>query len=170
MAKPEYRVEFTKTASGLKGYAVLNRKGKQVHFDESKIDAQNECDARNSKKQKPKSNSTQTKNLKKAVEAARTFIKELVKDDGDVSIHTFKDAQGGLRVSEVSVVKQRGDHGSSGYSWMRCDAGSGAGEIILAVEDVILTYDIKPYRPQGWESDIDEHADARYKLECAIKG
>ena len=105
---------------------------------------------------------TKTKNLKKAIEAAKVFIANIVKNK-EVDIHTFKDAQGGLRVVEVSVGI------SSGYSWMRSECMGGVGAIILAVEDFILTYDIKPWRPEGWSDDLDEHADAKYKLEEAIK-
>jgi hypothetical protein len=169
MSKPEYKVEFTKTASGLKGYAVVNSKGKQVYFDESKADAEAECEVQNAKHAQKKQKKESRAFV--ATRMAEAFIQSKVKDDFKkvpiVSIHTFKDKQGGIRVAEISVW-QNGKNGSGGgYSWMRCDATS-AGAIILAVEDFILTYDVKAYRPKGWESDIDEHADAEYKLGILI--
>lgn len=65
--------------------------------------------------------------------------------------------QKGLRVSEVTMMWDKPGAGISGLSFMR----SGGGAAILAVEDFLVTYGTKPYRPLGWESDIDVHDDAR---------
>lgn len=168
--KPEYKVEFTKTASGLKGYGIFSRGGVEVHFTESEADARLECEILNKRnaalQKKKKKAAKKPTRVEVAIEAARTFIKNIVKDEGDVEIHTFKDKQGGIRVAEVSVWKTRGNGNSGGYSWMRSEVE--AGSIILAVEEFVLTYDIKAYRPKGWESDMDEHADAEWRLKEAI--
>jgi hypothetical protein len=175
--KPEYKVEFTKTASGLKGYGIFNRTGVEVHFNESEAEAHLVCrdlNERNAplradrakKVAKAKKAAKKPTRIEVAVEATRTFIKNIVKDEGDVEIHTFKDKQGGIRVAEISVWRGNGNGGGGGYSWMRSQGD--ASDIILAVEDCILTYDIKAYRPKGWESDMDEHADAEWRLKEAI--
>ena len=148
----------------------MNRKGKEVYFDESKTDAEEECEVQNAKHAQKKHKKEDRVFV--ATRMAEAFVQSKVKDDFKkvpiVSIHTFKDKQGGIRVAEISVW-QNGKNGSGGgYSWMRCDA-TNAGAIILAVEDFILTYGVKPYRPKGWESDIDEHEDAKFKLETLIE-
>lgn len=156
---PEYRVEFSKADSGLKGYSVLNRKGKEFRFDESKIEAEQMCEALNDQHGKrPKKN-----NLKEAVGAAEQFVQKIVKEPC-VKIYTFKDKQGGVRVAEVSVTDalQR-----SGSSWMRSEAESGG--IILAVEEFLLTFGVRPYVPKGWETALDVHADAQFRLKTVLE-
>lgn len=74
----------------------------------------------------------------------------------------------GLRVSEVGLVWRGEGASCSGASYMRCDVEASA--VILRAEDYLLNYYEQPYRPPGWESDIDEKADAAWRLLHALNG
>jgi len=104
-----------------------------------------------------------------ATTALKKFIREVLKlkSNQKVSVYIWKGQSDGVRVAEISLTTEMGGGRMSGCSWMRSDPEAGA--IILAAEDFILTYGQKPYRPEGWESDIDEHEDARWKLKELIK-
>ena len=82
-----------------------------------------------------------------------------------IAVHVFD--LHGLRVSEISYTQEVGN-GVYGESAMRCMPESAA--LILACEQFLLTYGIPAYRPEGWESDIDEHADAVFMLEQMLAG
>lgn len=103
---------------------------------------------------------------KKAHTALKKKLKELEPNKrAKISVYCFGDGDD-IRIAEISTTSKTRT-GSIGASWLRAEPNNGS--VILAAEDFILTYDIKPYRPRGWESDIDEHVDAVWKLEQALK-
>lgn len=111
---------------------------------------------------------TKQQKINRRVAALTAFIKKLVDPVAKVSVHTYRDVFGGFRIGEISVIvhENTGTGTMGGYSWMRSDPDCIA--ILAAAEDVVLTAGIKAWRPGGWESDIDEHADAKWKLEQLI--
>ena len=89
-----------------------------------------------------------------------TFRRDNVKDESrpdHVKVHASELPGQGLRIYEVSCVS-----GKTGASWMRCDPACCG--FILACEDFILDHKEEPFRPEGWDSDIDLADDARCKL------
>jgi hypothetical protein len=105
-----------------------------------------------------------------AVVALQKFLLEREKDRVpglECSVECWQCMEGGIRISEVGFHLSDGNGCCWGGVWMRCDPESAA--VILAAEDFLLTFFDKPYRPKGWESDIDEHADAKWKLESVLK-
>lgn len=82
-----------------------------------------------------------------------------------ITVHTFDDDNGGVRIAEIDWVIRTPAY-TSGSSCMRSDPESA--HILLCAEDFLLTYGIEPYRPKGWDSDIDEHGDAVGRLEFAL--
>jgi len=63
------------------------------------------------------------------------------------------------RVIEVGVI---GGDGASGLAIQNCVAENLG--ILRACEDFLETYGLKPHRPQGWTTDLDEHGDAAERL------
>lgn len=95
-----------------------------------------------------------------AVKSLRKFLLSQEEDkDMDVTVYCFDGP--GIRIAEISYTR-----GNSGSSVMRCEPE--CGRVLLAAEDFLLTFFDKPYRPEGWESDIDEHGDAQWKLEQVL--
>ncbi len=101
-----------------------------------------------------------TPNTAKAVKSLEGFIKEQLKDDhpDKVKVYHYKDQ--GFRIAEISSTR-----GSGGCSWMRSECPA----LILAAEQFVLTFGEKPYKPKGWESFIDNHADAKDQIIEHIK-
>jgi hypothetical protein len=106
-----------------------------------------------------------------AVKALQKFILEQEKDCDpklQCRVYCWGSEKDGIRVAEISYWLPKGKNGcGAGSSFMRSTPE--CGNVILAAEDFLLTFFDKPYRPEGWESDIDEHADAKWKLEQALK-
>ena len=50
----------------------------------------------------------------------------------------------------------------AGVSWQRDNIHSAP--LILACEDFVLRYRVKPHRPKGWNSDIDIFEDAKDRI------
>lgn len=67
------------------------------------------------------------------------------------------------RIGEIAFVYgPPGEPGSGGSSYM---AGTpDCMGLIAACEKYLEEFHTKPYRPRGWESDIDEKADAEWRL------
>lgn len=93
-----------------------------------------------------------------APDPAVIALQELIKrqhpehPDVSVSVFTFDDH----RVSEISVSWKHKD-GEAGFSFMtdpECFA------ILFAAERYLMHFGDTPYRPEGWESDIDMAAEA----------
>jgi hypothetical protein len=106
---------------------------------------------------------------RQAVLSLCDFISAQVKvDEGvpqpEVSVYTFK--QRGFRVAEISLT-WNSMGGMSGHSYMRGDAGEGL-EVILAAEDFVLNFYEKPFRPRGWQTNIDNKAEAEDRLLYAL--
>lgn len=89
--------------------------------------------------------------------ALLTFLEKTSSKGTDVHLVAFEGELGGLKISEISFVI-----GNAGASYMRCDEG--CANVILAAEIFLETYGEKPYRPDGWESCINEHGEARCRL------
>jgi hypothetical protein len=113
---------------------------------------------------------TKQQKINRRVKALTAFIKALVDPIASVSVHTFRDVFGGFRVGEISVTvhENKGTGAMGGYSWMRSDVEGGLA-VCAAAEDFIITAGFKAWRPGGWDSDLDEHADAKWRLEELIK-
>jgi hypothetical protein len=76
-----------------------------------------------------------------------------------VEVYAFTDKHG-FRIAEIDWLTD-----TAGSSYMRSTVGVFCAAVILAAEDFVLTYGIPPTRPGGWETDLDQHEDARYKLQ-----
>jgi hypothetical protein len=82
-----------------------------------------------------------------------------------VTVWAFEcDRAGGLRIAEINI----GD-GSSGCAYQRSDADPHVLALILACEDYVREFNVKPTRPRGWTTDLDPFADARWKLDKVIE-
>lgn len=66
----------------------------------------------------------------------------------------------GVRVAEISFSR-----GSSGFSLMQCETG--CFELLFAAERFLITHGVAPFRPEGFEEDIDEHGEAVENLRDA---
>ena len=103
------------------------------------------------------------KKITEAVDALQEFIMKKIEckpKPDEVTVYTYQNH--GVRIAEISLVWQNAnDSGMGGCSYMRCEFP----QLILACEEFLITYGIKPYRPLGWSSDIDIHDDARYWIE-----
>jgi hypothetical protein len=78
--------------------------------------------------------------------------------DTEVSIYAYvSDTIGGVRISEVSFTIDQPGGGLAGCSYMRSDNA----ELILLMEEFLLTLGVKPRRPKGWSSCINLHGEAR---------
>lgn len=107
--------------------------------------------------------------LKKAEKLARriktleAFILALLPGMERVDVQSFRDVFGGWRIAEISAT-YGGAAGGGGCAWMRADGG----DVIFAAEEFVLTAGIKKWRPAGWQSEIDDHGDARSRLRDLI--
>lgn len=86
------------------------------------------------------------------------------------SVYTFRDKDGGLRVSEVGYSIKGGPDDtfkSAGASWMRSDVDSAG--MILACEDFLLWHDA-PVEDHGHGSLIDSGQEAWRAVEYHVTG
>lgn len=106
------------------------------------------------------------KKFRKACAALEACLNELFKitDDWKTHVYAWLSGGDGFRIAEISFT-----NGSSGNSFQRNLGGAVVGGLILACEQFVLTYRIKAYRPEGWESDLDEHGDAKEMLATIVK-
>jgi hypothetical protein len=101
----------------------------------------------------------ETKRFEAAIQSLQDFIAEINRHP--TTVHVYVDQRiGGLRVDQVHCQTGEG----SGYTYFRSEAP----EVILAAEDFLATFGIAPPRPEGWESDLDEHQDAQSQLRYAL--
>jgi hypothetical protein len=112
------------------------------------------------------------KGLEKYTPAVKALQKFLMKHETRLvagtkcTVYCWGSAKQGIRIAEISYfVKMKS--GGIGSSFMRSQPE--CGNVILAAEDFLLTFFDKPYRPKGWDSDIDEHGDAKWKLEFVLQ-
>ena len=66
---------------------------------------------------------------------------------------------GGYRISDINISSPRG-----GETLMRSTSNDGCLATILAAEDFLRYFHVKPWRPGGWSREINEFADAKDKL------
>jgi len=104
--------------------------------------------------------------VEKGLAELKKFLLTLVRSADECEIHHYRDENLGFRISEVDFVALRGD-GMSGSSFMRSVPECGG--FILACEDFIAAHETKPWRPEGWESDIDDFADVKWRLKQLLK-
>jgi hypothetical protein len=77
-----------------------------------------------------------------------------------VDVAVFEDQ--GFRISEISFTRNVPGLGTLGESYERVNPDNLG--FLLAAEDYVLKYHIKPFRPEGWFADLDERADAQFRL------
>lgn len=99
-------------------------------------------------------------------EALAKFLYQLIAppEPFRVTVYAMDENQFGFRIHEISIHT-----GVAGSSFMRNDASVHALALILATEDFVRSYRVKAFRPAGWQSDLDAHADAKWKLEKVVK-
>lgn len=103
----------------------------------------------------------------KAHAALKKFLLSKEPERKGLSVAVYCGGRGhGIRIAEISYFVRTGSH-IAGSSIMRCEPESG--NLLMAAEDFLLTYGIKPYRPKGWNSDIDLHAESIWKLEQVLE-
>lgn len=86
------------------------------------------------------------------------FLKSVSKEDETITIYAYEDdVIGGLRIAEVDFLV-----GNGGGSYMRSDEESR--KVIFHCEEFLATYGIKPTRPEGWESCLNEHGETRCNI------
>lgn len=104
------------------------------------------------------------KQIKAAEAALVTFLNDRWKipEDSTAYVYSSNDPGDGYRVHELGTVKRDGSGGATSF---RNQEDPETGALILACEDFVRTFGIKPYRPEGWESDMDEHGDVVWRLE-----
>lgn len=88
--------------------------------------------------------------------------------DEKVEIYAEKDPRLGFIVVEIAVVRMPFGGALQGHSWQRSNAHA-LGRL-AAAENFVAACDVKPWRPEGWESDIDERLDALDALETLWEG
>jgi hypothetical protein len=111
--------------------------------------------------------STPTEIEVKYADALKALHALLLKHENDhgrdwTEVEVIVSDRGGVRVCEISYTKQV-PGGMCGASVMR--GTPEACDLLLACEEFLITHHIKPYRPEGWTSDIDDHGDAVWLLE-----
>lgn len=100
----------------------------------------------------------------KGMVALAAWLKENFGQDCD-DVQVYMDFEHGARIVEIAFLT-----GSGGASYQRDEASAfGCGFLILACEDFILRREIKPHRPEGWESDIDLFQDAKDRITQAMQ-
>lgn len=87
-----------------------------------------------------------------------------VSDGWSVQVYAWMDTDEGFRITEVSIT-----NGTSGSSYQRGLCGTICDGFILACEQFVLTYHIKPERPEGWSDDLDVHLEAKNRLADIVK-
>ena len=121
--------------------------------------------AKTRKKSKSRTEDYYPNGYEEEVEALEKYLDRLFKPKEGFRTHVyaFIDDYGGFRVSEVDISCP-----TSGSSFMRSTFSTFAMALILGCEDFVRTFHIRPYRPSGWESFLDEHLDAKEKLRHVI--
>ena len=125
--------------------------------------------------------------FKDQVEGLERLLAELfdLKPPFVVSVFAYEDSPpfGGFRIAKINI---RSDKDGTCFSrsgaitdWatsddlfdslpkdviQRSEADNFVQALILASEDYVRCFHIEPFRPEGWESDIDEFKDAKAKL------
>jgi hypothetical protein len=103
-----------------------------------------------------------------AIEALQQKLEELydcAKTDTHCQVYAWYAPNEGIRIAEISFSRKT-ESGVAGCSSMRSMPESAS--FILASEEYLRTYGKQPYRPPGWDSDIDDHADAVWLLQEVI--
>jgi hypothetical protein len=69
----------------------------------------------------------------------------------------------GLYIAELGVAISTTEK-CAGCACMRSEPDAGNLALFTACTDYMLNYGVPAFRPSGWESDLDEAADAEWKL------
>jgi hypothetical protein len=85
-------------------------------------------------------------------------------DGWTVKVYDSLDDGDGYRIHEIDLCCP-----TAGESWQRSNACAYTLALILSSEDFVRSFHAKAFRPKGWESDLDEHADDAWKLEQVVK-
>jgi hypothetical protein len=99
---------------------------------------------------------------------AEEFLREhlrrvfAVPDTQYVSIHSI---HGDLERGYVNEIGFNLNDGSGGSTFMRADGEPLTLALMAASEDLLRLAFVEPWRCDGWESEIDERADAIWRLE-----
>lgn len=99
---------------------------------------------------------------KEAVDFLIESLREITNFRGRVDIYGYYKQPNYWRVNEVSF-SEKVEGGLAGGSWQGCIPEHLG--ILRACEDVLINADLSPYRPEGWDSDIDDRGDAIWRLE-----
>jgi hypothetical protein len=101
------------------------------------------------------------------VEKLKELLRKLfqVEADTEIQVHYSENIHG-IRIVEIDFVKNI-QGGMAGATWFRSDIDGEPG-LFLCCEDFVLEHATKPFRPKGWESDIDLHQETIEKLEQAV--
>jgi len=90
-----------------------------------------------------------------AVLALIALVKKQHPEHTDLDVSVF--LAGEARISELSA-SWKTPTGEAGFAFMACELECFA--LLFAAERFLLNYGVAPYRPGGWESDIDIAAEA----------
>ena len=102
---------------------------------------------------------------KKRVYALEKLLRKHLCKNGEV-VNVYARTDVGFRISEINVYKKTGFGTIAVRSYMQCDPK--AAGVIFAAERYALLYCTKPFRPEWWSSDIDDRADAEWRLLVAL--
>lgn len=108
----------------------------------------------------------ETRKYKKAVAALEAYLTKgfEVAEPQSVTVFASTFRGDGFRIDEISIADEGG-----GCSYQRCIMNLVTQSLLIACEDFVRKFGIKPWRPKGWDSDIDEFAEATEKLDWIIK-
>lgn len=108
---------------------------------------------------------------KAGVELLKQFIKENFPNfhADKVEIYHDQTVDHGIRIVEIAFLTYPVGGGMAGCSWMRDDVGLATPAFFLPCEDFVLRHEEKPWRPEGWESDMDVFEDAKARLRQVLK-
>jgi hypothetical protein len=106
--------------------------------------------------------------LRPRLQGLAVFLKSFYLEPGmEVAVYTYENGDiGGVRVAEISVMQRR-PKSVGGWSIMRGDYDSAGA--ILAAEIFLETFGEQPFRPQNWESCINDHGASRIRLMKALE-
>lgn len=104
-----------------------------------------------------------TEAKRECLRALAEFLSSIGPSGHNANLYVYEDLRiGGLRVSEISFVA-----GNAGGGYMRSVPDHA--NVILAAEQFLQTYGVKPHRPEGWSTCLNEHGESRIALMHALK-
>ena len=111
--------------------------------------------------------------IQKAMTGLRKFIKKVSLLGGEppgtkISVYAGITRETGLRIHEITFY-EKNDYGTHGASYIRGDSEKGDA-IIMAAENFVLCWDVKPWIPEGWEEPWDDLGDWKWRLAARLLG